>query len=86
MKFSTPVWILDGRVNFRSVGSAEEAYAYLRGWRGPRAAIYDHALAILGGALNGQVGSIRAREIFRQFASSENVLAEADVAEEPVKP
>ena len=77
-RFPSPVWIHERGLDFRSIATAEEAYAYLRGWRGARATIYDHALATLGGALNGQVGAGRAREVFRQFAAAEHVLAEAD--------
>jgi hypothetical protein len=73
-----PVWLWDGGINFRAVSTVEEAYAYLRGWRGPRAAIYDHALATLASAMSDDTQASDAREVFRRFAASENVLAEAD--------
>lgn len=79
-QFVSPVWIHERGLDFRSVCSAEEAYAFLKGWRGPRAAIYDHTIATLGAAMNGDVGVERARDVFRQFAASEHILAEADVA------
>lgn len=78
IKFPSPVWIHERGLDFRSIDSVEEAYSYLRGWRGPRAAIYDETLATLGAALNGEVSPHRSREVFRQFARSEQVLAEAD--------
>jgi hypothetical protein len=77
-KFKSPVWIHDGGLNFRSICTVEEAHAYLCGWRGARAAVYDHTLATMGAALNGDVSEIRAALVFRQFAASEGVLAEAD--------
>lgn len=80
LKFPSPVWIHDRGLDFRSIDSVEEAYAYVRGWQGSRAAIYDHTLAALGAALNGEVSTHRAGEVFRQFARSEGVLAETDAA------
>jgi hypothetical protein len=79
-KFKSTVWIHDGGLNFRSINTSEEAYTYLLGWRGARAAVYEHTLATLGATLNGQCSLIRAGEVFRKFAASEGVLAKADAA------
>jgi hypothetical protein len=77
-KFKSPVWIHDGGLNFRAISTAEEAHAYLAGWRGSRAAIYDHALAVMKSAISGTRDAVYARDTFRNFAYSEGVLAEAD--------
>lgn len=79
-KFKSPIWILEGGLNFRSVNSADESLAYLHGWRGARAAIYDHALRSMEAAVRGEIDPQLAQEIFRRFAASEGVLAEADAA------
>ena len=77
-KFKTPVWIHDGGLNFRAISTAEEAHAYLAGWRGSRAAIYDHAVAVMRSTMAGTRDVVYARDIFRNFAYSERVLAEAE--------
>ena len=79
-KFKAPVWIQERELNFRAISSAEEAFAYLKAWRGARAAIYDHALRTLEGAMLGEIDTKQARDVFWKFAASEGVLAETDAA------
>ncbi len=77
-QFASPIWIHEHGLTFRAIDSAEEAFAYLRGWRGERAAIYDHALRSMEQTIAGQLPSATARDIFKEFARSEGILAEAD--------
>lgn len=77
-KFKTPVWIHDGGLNFRAIATAEEAHAYLTAWRSSRAAIYDHAVAVMKSAMEGTGDISHARDTFWKFAHSERVLAEAE--------
>jgi hypothetical protein len=77
-KFKTPVWIHDSGLNFRAIATAEEAHAYLAGWRGSRAAIYDHAVSVMKSAMEGTGDAVHARDTFRKFAPSERLLAEAE--------
>jgi hypothetical protein len=79
-KFKSPVWIHGQGLTFRAIGTAEEAFTYLKGWRGARAAIYDHALRAMEAPMLDEIDTRQARDIFRGFASSEGVLAEADTA------
>lgn len=80
MKFKPPVWIHERGLTFRAISTAEEAYAFLTGWRGARAAIYDHALRSMEAAMLNEIDALLARDIFRGFAASEGVLAESDAA------
>jgi hypothetical protein len=76
------VWIHEHGLTFRAISTAEEALDYLKGWRGVRPAIYDHALRAMEAAMLDEIDAKLARDIFRAFAASEGVLAEADVARE----
>jgi hypothetical protein len=80
IKFKAPVWIHERGLTFRSISTAEEAFSYLKGWAGPRAAIYDHALRVMEAAMLDEIDAGLARDVFRGFAASEGVLAEADAA------
>ena len=78
LRFLPPVWIHDGGLNFRSIDTAEEAHAYLRGSRGQRGALYGQATAMMESALSTADDITRARETFREFARNEGVLAEVE--------
>jgi hypothetical protein len=58
MKFSSPVWIHERGLTFRAISTAEEAFAFLKGWRGARAAIYDHALRTMEAAMLDEIDTV----------------------------
>jgi hypothetical protein len=73
-KFSAPVWIYDGGLTFTSILNPEEASDYLRGWRGPKAPVYDEAVRAMQAAGRGKMDAVLARHTFRRFAAREDCL------------
>jgi hypothetical protein len=81
MKFSTNVWAKDGDFNIRSVGSVEEAMAFLANWpvmeRGP---LYYVAANSIESARVGAITPDDARKALVEFLDDVDALAEDQLA------
>ena len=80
IRFTAPIWIREDPLLIRTIGSPDEALAYLEAYKGDRGAVFHMAKQKLEKAVAGQIDADESRLEFWRFAGDVGILAESEAA------